>query len=170
MSVIGKGRMSDVGKGLRSEVGGKGLMSEVGGRWSERGGGQMKRDTEQIKSAKDLRVYKKAYELAMEIYQVSKEWPAEEKYALTDQIRRSSRSVCANLREAWAKRRYQAHFVSKLTDADGENSETDTWLDFALDCGYISESHHLHLFEACKGVGGMLGAMLTNPQPFIVRN
>ena len=130
----------------------------------------MKRDTEQIKSAKDLRVYKKAYELAMEIYQVSKEWPAEEKYALTDQIRRSSRSVCANLREAWAKRRYQAHFVSKLTDADGENSETDTWLDFALDCGYISESHHLHLVEACKGVGGMLGAMLTNPQPFIVRN
>ena len=83
--------------------------------------------TERINSAKDLRVYKKAYAPAMEIFEISKTWPTEERYSLTDQIRRSSRSVCSNLREAWAKRRYEAHFVSKLTDVDGENSETDTW-------------------------------------------
>ena len=86
----------------------------------------------QINSAKDLRVYKKAYDLAMTIFRLSKTWPGEEKFSLTDQIRRSSRSVCANLREAWAKRRYEAHFISKLTDADGENAETDTWLDFCM--------------------------------------
>jgi four helix bundle protein len=85
----------------------------------------------QIKSPKDLIVYQEAYALAMKIFEVSKSFPAEEKYSLTDQIRRSSRSVCTNLREAWAKRKYQAHFVSKLTDADGENGETDSWLDFA---------------------------------------
>jgi len=77
--------------------------------------------TKQIKSAKDLRVYQKAYGLAMEIFHASKKWPSDEKYSLIDQIRRSSRSVCANLREAWSKRRYEAHFISKLTDADGEN-------------------------------------------------
>ena len=77
-----------------------------------------------INSAKDLNVYKKAYSLSMEIFKLSKEWPSDERYSLTDQIRRSSRSVCANLREAWAKRRYEAHFISKLTDCDGENSET----------------------------------------------
>ncbi len=89
----------------------------------------------QIKSPKDLIVYQKAYTLAMKIFEVSKSFPAEEKYSLTDQIRRSSRSVCTNLREAWAKRKYKAHFVSKLTDADGENGETDSWLDFACECG-----------------------------------
>ncbi|MGM0758207.1 MAG: four helix bundle protein [Thermodesulfobacteriota bacterium] len=87
-----------------------------------------------INSAKDLVVYKKAYALAMKIFELSKSFPAEEKYALTDQIRRSSPSVCLNLREAWANRRYEAHFMSKLTDSDGENSETDSLLDFAKDC------------------------------------
>ena len=84
--------------------------------------------------------------------------------------RRSSRSVCANLREAWAKRRYQAHFVSKLTDSDGENSETDTWLDFAKDCGYIPVEDHGRLTADCKEVGAMLGAMLNNPTPFLVKD
>jgi len=79
----------------------------------------------QINSAKELRVYKKAYELAMGIFRLSKSWPPEAIYSLTDQIRRSSRSVCTNLREAWAKRRYEAHFLSKLSDSDGENGETD---------------------------------------------
>ncbi|MBU4211508.1 MAG: four helix bundle protein [Verrucomicrobia bacterium] len=88
----------------------------------------------ELKSAKDLTVYKKAYELAMRIFEISKRFPPEERYALIGQIRRSSRSVCMNLREAWAKRRYEAHFVSKLTDCDGENSETDSSLDFARDC------------------------------------
>ena len=89
-----------------------------------------------IASAKDLTVYKKSYALAMRIFQVTKRFPAEERYALTGQLRRSSRSPCRSLREAWAKRRYEAHFVSKLTDADGENGETDTSLDMARDCGY----------------------------------
>jgi four helix bundle protein len=87
-----------------------------------------------VRSAKDLDVYRKAYELAMLIFRLSKRFPVEERYALTSQIRRSSRSVCMCLREAWAKRRYEAHFVSKLTDCDGENSETATSLDFARDC------------------------------------
>jgi four helix bundle protein len=124
----------------------------------------------QIKSAKDLKVYQKAYALAMEIYKLSKSWPSEEKYSLTDQIRRASRSVCTNLREAWAKRRYQAHFISKLTDSDGENSETDTWLDFALECGYLDPSDHVRLTIECKEIGSMLGSMLNKPKPFLLRN
>jgi len=95
-----------------------------------------------INSAKDLEVYKKAYTLSMEIFELSKTFPQEERYALTSQIRRSSRSVCLNLREAWAKRRYEAHFINKLTDCDGENSETDSSLDFALDCNYINTEKH----------------------------
>ncbi|SPD74990.1 conserved hypothetical protein [uncultured Desulfobacterium sp.] len=123
-----------------------------------------------IKSAKDLRAYKLAYELATEIYKISKQWPVEERYSLTDQIRRASRSVCSNLREAWAKRRYEAHFVSKLTDADGENNETDTWLNFALDCGYISKEDHKRLSSQCAGIGRMLGAMLKNPESFLPKS
>jgi len=126
-------------------------------------------ETKQIKSAKDLRVYKKAYALAMEIFNVSKGRPPEEKYSLTDQIRRSSRSVCANLREAWAKRRYEAHFVNKLTVCDGENSETDTWLDFAKDCKYISDEDHRRLTNECKEVGAMLGSMINNSAPFCLK-
>jgi four helix bundle protein len=122
-----------------------------------------------IGSAKDLMVYQAAYALAMEIYELSKQWPPEERYALIDQIRRSSRSVCSNIREAWSKRRYEAHFISKLTDADGENSETDTWLDFAKDCGYISNEDHVRLSSKCKEVGAMLGSMLKDPSPFLLR-
>lgn len=123
----------------------------------------------QINSAKDLDVYKQAYTLAMEIFQLSKRWPAEEKYSLTDQVRRSSRSVCANLKEAWAKRRYSAHFVSKLTDCDGENSETSTWLDFAYSCKYLASEDYERLSQMCKHIGGMLGAMLKNPSSFIAK-
>jgi four helix bundle protein len=121
----------------------------------------------QIRSAKDLVVYQKAYHLAMEVFGMSKGWPAEEKYSLRDQIRRSSRSVCANLREAWSKRRHEAHFLSKLADSDGENSETDTWIDFAKDCGYVSPGDHARLTAECKEVGAMLGAMIKNPAPFL---
>ena len=124
----------------------------------------------QIRSAKDLMVYQKAYALAMEIFKLSKAWPLDEKYSLTDQIRRSSRSVCANLREAWAKRRYEAHFVSKLTDADGENSETDTWLDFARDCEYLSVEDHRRLTSECQEVGAMLGSMIKNPTSFLLKS
>ena len=118
------------------------------------------------KSAKDLRVYKQSYDLAMEIFEISKTWPKEERYSLTDQIRRSSRAVCANIREAWSKKRYQAHFVSKLTDVDAENNETDTWLDFARDCDYLSEENHLRLVKKCRDVGGMIGSMLKQSSSF----
>ena len=123
----------------------------------------------QIKSAKDLIVYQKAYALAMEIFAMSKGFPAEEKYSLIDQIRRSSRSVCTNLREAWAKRRYEAYFVSKLTDADGENGETETWLDFAHNCSYLSKGDHAVFTGRCNEIGAMLGSMISNPSSFILR-
>lgn len=120
-----------------------------------------------LNSAKDLDVYKKAFKLAMTIFELSKKFPAEERFALTGQIRRSSRSVCLNLREAWAKRRYEAHFVSKLTDCDGENSETHSSLDFALKCGYISSEQHRGLTAVCEEVGRMLGSMIRNPGSFL---
>jgi len=121
----------------------------------------------QINSAKELRVYKKAYELAMSVFELSKSFPAEERFALTGQIRRSSRSVCLNLREAWAKRRYEAHFISKLTDCDGENSETDSSLDFAKDCRYITDQQHHELTCLCTEIGKMLGRMIKTPHAFL---
>jgi four helix bundle protein len=123
-----------------------------------------------INSAKDLEVYKKSYGLAMEIFELSKKFPAEERYALTSQIRRSSRSVAMNLREVWAKRQYEAHFISKLTDCDGENSETDTSLDFAKDCGYITAEQYEFLTNTNREIGRMLGSMISNPEPFLIRS
>jgi four helix bundle protein len=119
-----------------------------------------------IETAKDLEVYKFAYQLAMEIFELTKHFPPEEKYALTSQLRRSSRSVCLNLREAWAKRRYQAHFVSKLSDCDGENNETDSSLDFAYSCGYISKEQHEQLTARCAEIGRMLGGMMKKAESF----
>ena len=120
-----------------------------------------------IDSAKELVVYKKAYRLAMEIFEISKSFPIEEKYSLTSQIRRSSRSVCLNLREAWAKRRYEAHYINKLTDCDGENSETNSSINFSYDCGYINKEIHGKLIDMNEEIGKMLGAMLNNPAPFL---
>ena len=120
-----------------------------------------------IASAKDLSVYKKSYALGMRIFEVTKRFPPEERYALTGQLRRSSRSPCRSLREAWAKRRYEKHFVSKLTDADGENSETDTSLDYAHDCGYITDEEHAALTAECAEIGRMLGAMIKSPGKFL---
>ena len=121
-----------------------------------------------VRSAKELTVYRKAYDLAMRLFEISRTFPPEERYALVSQIRRSSRSVCNNLREAWAKRRYEAHFISKLTDCDGENSETDTSADFALSCGYINREQHAQLVSLGSEVGRMLGSMLDNPGPFLL--
>ncbi len=123
----------------------------------------------QLRSAKDLEVYQRAYALSLAFFHRSRDWPGNERYSLTDQIRRSSRSVCANLREAWAKRRYEAHFLSKLTDADGENAETDTWLDFAMDCGYLDPEAHGHLVAEARAIGAMLGAMIRDPSNFTSR-
>jgi four helix bundle protein len=120
-----------------------------------------------VRSVKELTVYVKAYDLAMRIFEISKRFPREEQYALTGQLRRSSRSICMNLREAWAKRRYSAHFVSKLTDCDGENSETDTSLDFAKGCGYITMTEHTELTACCVEIGKMLGSMIRDPDPFL---
>jgi four helix bundle protein len=122
----------------------------------------------QIRSAKELRVYQEAFALAMEIFEASKRFPTDERWALTGQIRRSSRSVCNNLREAWAKRRYESHFISKLTDCDGENAETDTSLDFALRCGYITSSEHELFVKQSESVGRMLGKMIAQPQMFTI--
>ena len=102
----------------------------------------------------------------MEIFQISKSFPKEEKYSLTDQVRRSSRSVCANLAEAYRKKRYPANFISKLTDCDAENSETSTWLDFALECKYSSIEIHRDLNEKQLEVTKLLNYMINNPDKF----
>jgi len=121
-----------------------------------------------VRSAKELMVYRKAYALAMQVFEISRRFPEEEKYALTGQLRRSSRSVCTNLREAWAKRRYPSHFVSKLTDCDGENSETESSFGFARDCGYITAEQHREMVVQSTEVGKMLGSMIQNPNPFLL--
>jgi four helix bundle protein len=121
-----------------------------------------------IESAKDLTVYKLSYELAMRVFELSQRFPAEERFALTSQIRRSSRSVCLNLREAWAKRRYEAAFIAKLSDCDGENSETDSSLDFAMDCGYIDAHQHAELSATVGSIGRMLGTMIQRPEKFLI--
>lgn len=115
---------------------------------------------------KELLAYKKAFQLAMKIYEISKSFPKEEKYSLTDQIRRSSRSTCANLAEAYRKRIYPKHFIAKLTDSDGENSETDVWLDFAKECEYISEEQHTPLHAECVEIGKLINYMINNPHKF----
>jgi four helix bundle protein len=122
----------------------------------------------QIRSAKELQVYQQAFELAMRIFELSRVFPPEERWALTGQIRRSSRSVCNNLREAWAKRRYRSHFLSKLSDCDGENAETDTSLDFADRCGYITSVEHSQLTKETEQIGRMLGSMILHPDKFLL--
>jgi four helix bundle protein len=124
---------------------------------------------DKIRSFKDLKVYQKAFLLQQEIFQASKGFPKEELYSLTDQIRRSSRSIGANLAEAWHKRRYPAHFVSKLSDSDGEQAETQHWLDTALSCKYIPEDVYKNLMNKCMEIGRMLGKMMANPEPFYKR-
>jgi four helix bundle protein len=116
-----------------------------------------------VKHFKELRVYEQGFAAARQIYRLSKRWPAEERYSLTDQIRRSSRSVCSNIAEAWRKRRYPAHFVSKLSDSDSEAAETQVWLDFALDCGYISQEDHDSLYATYEDIAGGLVKMMANP-------
>jgi len=124
----------------------------------------------QIRSAKDLIVYQKAYVQSMRVFELSKRFPHEERYALTSQVRRSSRSVCLNPREAWAKRRYEAHFISKLTDSDGENAETDSLIDYARDCEYITSQEFDELKALNREIGCMLGSMIDRPEGFIIRS
>jgi four helix bundle protein len=122
-----------------------------------------------LRGHRDLKVYQLAYSLGMEIFRESKGFPKEERFSLTDQIRRSSRSVASNIAEAYRKRRYPNNFVSKLTDADAESTETQVWLDFACDCEYLSQVEHDKLIERYEEVGRMLGSMLDSPEKFGMR-
>ncbi len=115
---------------------------------------------------KELIAYQKAFQLAMDIFELSKTFPTEEKYSLTDQIRRSSRSVCANMAEAYRKRRYVNHFISKLTDCDAENSETSVWLEFALNCKYLTKENHENLVAKSSEIGKLINYMINNPSKF----
>ncbi|MCK6620854.1 MAG: four helix bundle protein [Calditrichaceae bacterium] len=116
---------------------------------------------------RELKVYQLAYQLAMEIFHLSKTFPREEMYSLTDQIRRSSRSVCTNIAEGYRKKRYPRHFTMKMSDADGETSETTVHLDFAKDCSYITEDIHNSLIQRYQEVGKMLGSMADHPERFL---
>ena len=116
---------------------------------------------------RDLKVYQKAFKLAMDIFELTKSYPDEEKFGLTIQIRKSSRSVCSSIGEAYRKRKYPAHFVSKLTDADMENSETQVWLDFSLSCKYIDKIKYKNLVERSEEIGKMLNHMIENPEKYL---
>lgn len=122
--------------------------------------------SERIYSYKDLKVYILAFELQQEIFELSKMFPKEEKYPLTDQIRRSSRSIGSNIAEAWQKRRYSSHFISKLTDSDGENAETRHWIETAFACAYITEEQKNMLLRKSIVIGKMLGSMISCPNKF----
>lgn len=117
-------------------------------------------------SFRDLKVFQKAFKLAMDIFKMTKDFPEEEKYALTTQIRKSSRSVCSSIGEGYRKRKYQAHFVSKMTDSDMENSETQVWLDFSLSCKYINRDVYKEYFERSEEIGRMLNHMIENPEKY----
>jgi four helix bundle protein len=116
---------------------------------------------------KELIVYIKAFDLAMEIFNLSLKFPSDEKFGLTSQIRRSFRSVCSNIAEGYRKRRYQAHFISKLTDADMENSETIVWIDFAVSCGFIDNDIKIKLNLKAEEIGKLLCFMIKNPGKFL---
>jgi len=121
-----------------------------------------------IKTHEDLIIYQKAFDAAMTIFELSKQFPSEEKYSLTDQIRRSSRSVCANFAEAWRKRRYQASFVSKLNDCEAESAETQVWLKFAVKCNYISPEKGRELYSIYNQILSGLVKMIKSPENWLI--
>jgi four helix bundle protein len=123
-----------------------------------------------VKNVRELNVYRLAFETAMEIYALTKTFPVEERYSLSDQIRRSSRSVCANLAESWHKRRYLAAFISKLTDSITESVETQTWLDFSRRCGYIDEETYKVLFDKYDHVNAQIYSMIRHAGSFCSRS
>ena len=124
---------------------------------------------EKIRSFRELRVYQAAMNSAMEIYQITRSFPAEEKYSLVSQIRRSSRSVCANLAEAWRRRRYPASFAAKLTDAESEACETQVWIEFARKCLYIDENAKTRLDAAYDRIIAQLVRMIEEPDKWVIR-
>jgi len=119
-----------------------------------------------VNSYKDLLVYTKSRDLSRKIFRISKDFPSDEIYSLTSQIRRSSRSVGAQIAEAWAKRFYKRHFISKLTDSDAEVNETEHWIKIAHDCGYMDQENTLILTDACREIGRLLGGMINKADIF----
>lgn len=122
-----------------------------------------------VQSHKDLEVYQIAFRTAMTIFRLSKGFPVEERYSLTDQIRRSSRSVCANTAEAWRRRRYEGSFLARLNDAEAEAAETQTWLDFALTCGYLTSTETQELYQCYDNILGKLVVMINNPTRWLLK-
>ncbi|MBM4308834.1 MAG: four helix bundle protein [Deltaproteobacteria bacterium] len=121
-----------------------------------------------IRTHRDLDVYKMAFEAAMQIFEKSRSFPIEERYSLTDQVRKASRSVCANLGEAWRKRRYEASFLSKLSDAEAEAAETQVWLEFAFKCGYLGENIFQELSFVYDNILGKIVSLINNPQQWLL--
>jgi four helix bundle protein len=121
-----------------------------------------------IQKHTELDVYKKAFAVAMEIFHASKVFPEEETYSLTDQVRRSSRAVCANLAEPWRKRRYDAAFIAKLSDCESEAAETQVWLQFAVECGYIDRDHAVSFYMTYEEILRMLVAMIADSQSWLI--
>jgi four helix bundle protein len=122
-----------------------------------------------IRRHTDLEVYQRAFGAAMRLFELSKKFPNEERYSLTDQGRRSSRSVCANLAEAWRKRRYPAAFVNKLSDSEGEAAETQVWLQFAVECGYLDRQVARELYAEYDDILGKLVTMIINPESWTLK-
>ncbi|NER30517.1 MAG: four helix bundle protein [Symploca sp. SIO1C4] len=125
---------------------------------------------EPIKSHEDLEVYQMAFKAAMKIFALSKKFPTEEKYSLTDQIRRSSRSVCANMAEAWRKQRYEAAFIAKLNDCEAEAAETQTWLKFAVKCDYLDVERGREIYGTYNRILGILVTIINNPSPWLLKH
>jgi len=123
---------------------------------------------EKIQTHRDLEVYQKAFDAAMRIFELSKAFPKEETCALTDQVRRSSRSVCANLAEAWRKRRYEAAFISKLSDSESEAAETQVWLEFAVKCGYLKRDEGVELYQVYDEILTTIVGMINHPETWVI--
>ena len=124
--------------------------------------------TKKIRTHRDLAVYQKGFAASMQIFELSKQFPKEEVYSLTDQIRRSSRSVCANMAEAWRKRRYEKAFISKLSDSESEAAETQVWLEFAVECNYIDRDEAATLYQIYNEILGTLVGMINHPETWTI--
>ena len=127
------------------------------------------RSKSSIRRHTDLDVYQRGFSAAMQLFELSRKFPVDERYSLTDQIRRASRSVCANLAEAWRKRRYSAAFTSKLSDSEAEAAETQVWIQFAVECGYMDREVGRQVYEDYDAILGMLVQMITHPEQWTLR-
>jgi four helix bundle protein len=125
--------------------------------------------TKTVRTHRDLDVFQRSFEAAMKVFELSKTFPKVETYALTDQSRRSSRSVCANLAEAWRKRRYEAHFISKLSDAEAEAAETQVWVEFAVKCGYIDRDTGVLLYQTYDKIVATIVGMINHPETWVIQ-